>query len=48
MDSLYNQTNHLVQKTQQCFQQLECGGTPEEVEREIQEKIDLINRFVVY
>nr|CAH7758225.1 unnamed protein product [Callosobruchus chinensis] len=44
MDTLYNQTNLLIQQTQYSFQTLE--GSPknaEEIEADIQEKINLIN-----
>lgn len=45
MDTLYNQTNKLIQQTQQTFQVLE-GNTANatEIENEIQEKINQINR----
>ncbi|KAJ8934098.1 hypothetical protein NQ318_010881 [Aromia moschata] len=45
MDTLYNQTNKLIQQTQQCFQLLESNvKNAVEIEAEIQEKIDSINR----
>lgn len=45
MDTLYHQTNKLVQQTQECFQKLERRtGNPQEIELEIQEKINQINR----
>ncbi|XP_022914200.1 probable Golgi SNAP receptor complex member 2 [Onthophagus taurus] len=44
MDSLYHQTNALIQQTQEKFKQLNRhGGDPEEVEIQIQEKINTIN-----
>ncbi|XP_075236170.1 golgi SNAP receptor complex member 2 [Lycorma delicatula] len=44
MESLYHQTNRLVQETQQCFQQLENnkGGNTQNIEAEIQARIDSI------
>lgn len=46
MESLYHQTNRLVQETQQCFEKLEkVGNTNSDVtEREIQARIDSITR----
>ncbi|CAH0557501.1 unnamed protein product [Brassicogethes aeneus] len=44
MDTLYNQTNRLIQQTQQVFQGLEGNNVNAiEIENEIQEKINLIN-----
>lgn len=45
MDTLYNQTNTLIQQTQYSFQLLE--GNPKnaaEIETNIQENIDSINK----
>lgn len=45
MDTLYNQTNKLILQTQQSFHILE--GSPKnviEVETDIQEKINLVNK----
>lgn len=45
MDTLYHQTNILVQQTQECFQMLETRPTNyQEIESNIQEKISVINR----
>ena len=45
MDTLYHQTNKLIQQTQQTFQSLEqSGANAVEVEVDIQEKINAINR----
>lgn len=47
METLYHQTNKIVQQVQECFQRLELKGiNHDEVEAEIQEKINLINRYV--
>jgi hypothetical protein len=48
MESLYHQTNRLVQETQQCFEKLEKVGDPnsDAIEREIQARIDSITRCV--
>ncbi|KAF5282711.1 hypothetical protein FQR65_LT02708 [Abscondita terminalis] len=44
MDTLYHQTNKLVQQTQECFQLLESRPINyQEIESNIQEKISLIN-----
>ena len=44
MDTLYHQTNILVQQTQECFQLLESRPANfQEIESNIQEKISLIN-----
>ncbi|CAG9863109.1 unnamed protein product [Phyllotreta striolata] len=44
MDTLYNQTNKLIQQTQASFQLLEGNGTNAiEIESEIQQKLELIN-----
>ncbi|KAF5297662.1 hypothetical protein FQA39_LY11993 [Lamprigera yunnana] len=44
MDSLYHQTNKLVQQTQECFQKLESKSkSHQEIEAEIQQKINSIN-----
>ncbi|XP_063922738.1 probable Golgi SNAP receptor complex member 2 [Zophobas morio] len=44
MDTLYHQTNKLIQQTQQTFQSLEqSGANAVEVEVDIQEKINAIN-----
>lgn len=46
MDTLYHQTNKLIQQTQQSFQALETSiGNYAEIEVDIQEKIKLINRY---
>jgi hypothetical protein len=46
MESLYLQTNRLVQGTQQCFEKLENAGdaSSDSIEREIQARIDTITR----
>ena len=46
MESLYHQTNKLVQDTQNCFQKLEkcTDAQAESLEREIQARIDSITR----
>lgn len=45
METLYHQTNKLVQQTQQYFQNLEANpNNYEAIEAEIQEKINQINR----
>jgi hypothetical protein len=48
MESLYHQTNRLVQETQQCFEKLEKAGdaSSDAIEREIQTRIDSITRWV--
>lgn len=44
MDTLYNQTNKIIQQTQFSFQNLEKNpNSASEVETEIQRQIDLIN-----
>nr|XP_023011952.1 probable Golgi SNAP receptor complex member 2 [Leptinotarsa decemlineata] len=44
MDTLYNQTNKLIQQTQYNFQLLEGSGkNAVEIEADIQEKLDTIN-----
>lgn len=44
MDTLYNQTNKLIQQTQQTFQALEGSvGNYVQIENDIQEKINVIN-----
>lgn len=44
MDTLYNQTNKIIQQTQFSFQHLENTTTnASEIETEIQRQIDLIN-----
>ncbi|KAJ8965191.1 hypothetical protein NQ317_008729 [Molorchus minor] len=46
MDTLYNQTNKLIQQTQQVFQTLEGNAKDTlEIETEIQEKINLIYSY---
>lgn len=46
METLYHQTNKLVQQTQQYFQNLEANpNNYEGIEAEIQEKINQINRY---
>lgn len=44
MESLYHQTNRLIQETQQCFEKLEnvCDINSDTIEREIQARIDSI------
>nr|CAD7396652.1 unnamed protein product [Timema cristinae] len=46
MESLYHQTNQLIQETQQYFERLESsrGNNCELIEREIQTRIDTITR----
>lgn len=44
METLYHQTNKLIQQTQQSFQILENSSNYVEVEADIQEKIDQINK----
>lgn len=48
MESLYHQTNRLVQETQQCFEKLEkvSDTNSDVIEREIQARIDSITRCV--
>lgn len=48
MDALYHQTNNLIQQTQQRFQQLEGNAkNVEEIENDIENKIQEINRYVL-
>lgn len=45
METLYHQTNKLIQQTQQSFQNLESNPNHyAEIEAEIQDKIDQINK----
>lgn len=44
METLYHQTNKLIQQTQQSFQNLENNSNYVEIENEIQEKINQINK----
>lgn len=45
MDTLYHQTNKLIQQTQQSFQALEQNpGGALEIEADIQTKLNSINR----
>lgn len=44
MDSLYNQTNKMIQQTQYSFQNLESNAkNASEIEEQIQRQIDSIN-----
>lgn len=45
MDALYHQTNSLIQQTQEKFKGLRHGQNPEEIEQEIQERINTINGY---
>lgn len=48
MEALYHQTNNLIQITQQCFKNLEGNvATAPEIEADIQQKINEINRSII-
>lgn len=44
MDALYHQTNSLIQQTQERFKVLRSAPNVEEIEQQIQDEINLINR----
>lgn len=46
MDTLYNQTNKLIQQTQASFQLLEGSGqNVVDIEADIHQKLEVINRY---